>query len=205
MNVDLIKIPRSLAIEKLREYVPGARKSDPELAAIRRAYQYAAEGRAVIQLSTAIRQAPVDEAGRPRLAIARSDRRQVRMNWPQGRNTIEFRTDSTRTGRIGRDMIIRIDMERPAPKFVERRQWGDSYPDLVGQSIVPMVPPGVRRQLPHKDLSRLFTLFEVESWVNVPPIDPYILHHIGGDLYAVMGEWDLTEIERAVMAQFRGA
>lgn len=29
----------------------------------------------------------------------------------------------------------------------------------------------------------------------------YLLRHIAGDLYAVLAQWDLTELERAVMAE----
>jgi hypothetical protein len=40
------------------------------------------------------------------------------------------------------------------------------------------------------------------------PVDPALLRHIGGDLYAVdlyavVVTWDLTEIERAVLALTR--
>ena len=31
---------------------------------------------------------------------------------------------------------------------------------------------------------------------SLPPYDPYLLRPLGGDLYAVVHEWDLTEIER---------
>lgn len=31
------------------------------------------------------------------------------------------------------------------------------------------------------------------------PVDPALLKHIGGDLYAVVATWDLTDLERAVL------
>lgn len=42
-------------------------------------------------------------------------------------------------------------------------------------------------------------LFEAE-WRPEPPKDPALLRHIGGDLYSVVAVWDLTELERAVLA-----
>jgi len=33
-----------------------------------------------------------------------------------------------------------------------------------------------------------------------PPRDPALIRHIRGDLWAVLAVWDLTELERAVLA-----
>lgn len=75
-----------------------------------------------------------------------------------------------------------------------------------GYALVPIVPPTVRKG--HADLSRYFTLWEVEQWADqriraAADRDPYLLQRLGGDLYAVVGEWDLTELERAVMGSRR--
>jgi len=45
-----------------------------------------------------------------------------------------------------------------------------------------------------------FVLWEA-VWQELPPTDPMLLRHPTGHLYAVLAVWDLTEIERAVMAQ----
>jgi hypothetical protein len=73
-----------------------------------------------------------------------------------------------------------------------------------GMAMVPMVPPDV---LPPRgaDLSKHFILWEVESWDVSPPVDPILLRPIGGDLYAVVAQWDLTEIERTIIAGTRKA
>jgi hypothetical protein len=52
-------------------------------------------------------------------------------------------------------------------------------------------------------LRHYVTLFEVDQWEPVPPTDPALLKHIAGDLYAVLAVWDLTELERAVIAGTR--
>jgi hypothetical protein len=36
-------------------------------------------------------------------------------------------------------------------------------------------------------------------------VDPILLRPIGGDLYAVVAQWDLTEIERTIIAGTRKA
>jgi hypothetical protein len=42
-------------------------------------------------------------------------------------------------------------------------------------------------------------LWEAE-WRRVAPRDPYLLRHVGGDIWVVLAAWDLTEVERAAMA-----
>lgn len=73
-----------------------------------------------------------------------------------------------------------------------------------GYALVPIVPADVRSKVTGQ-LSTYFTLWEVEQWADqrirsLSDRDPLLLKHIGGELYAVVAEWDLTEIERAVMA-----
>jgi hypothetical protein len=69
-------------------------------------------------------------------------------------------------------------------------------PDIRAQ--VPIVPPPLR---PKHSLSGYHVLFEAEWGIDpVPPTDPALLKRVGGDLYAVVAVWDLTEVERAVLA-----
>ena len=69
-------------------------------------------------------------------------------------------------------------------------------------ALVPMIPPlGVRLAGGGSHLREHFILWEVDDWStsrpqSLPPYDPYLLRPLGGDLYAVVHEWDLTEIER---------
>ena len=71
-----------------------------------------------------------------------------------------------------------------------------------GYALVPLVPADVR---PSGQLRNYFILWEVEQWSDrrigaKPDIDPYLLRHLAGDLYVVEAEWDLTELERAIMS-----
>jgi hypothetical protein len=68
-----------------------------------------------------------------------------------------------------------------------------------GTAMVPMVPPDVIKDGRGCDLAKHFVLWEVESWAAAPPVDPMLLKPIGGDLYAVVAQWDLTELERAIL------
>ena len=56
----------------------------------------------------------------------------------------------------------------------------------------------------HSQRQAWHILWEVTEWSSTPqsgpaPYDPLLLKHLGGQLYAVLAEWDLTPLERAVM------
>lgn len=84
-----------------------------------------------------------------------------------------------------------------------------TFPDLPNpynrtrdeyRAIVPLIPPGLR---PVGDLKNYHVVFEAD-WAKVAPPaprDPALLKHIGGDLYAVLAVWDLTDLERAVLSR----
>ena len=71
-----------------------------------------------------------------------------------------------------------------------------------GAAMVPLVPPEAypARGL---DLAKHFVLWEVEDWDASPPEDPMLLKPIGGNLCAVLYQWNLTDIERAIIAGTR--
>jgi hypothetical protein len=66
------------------------------------------------------------------------------------------------------------------------------------RAIVPSVPPRLR---PKRGL-RLYTLLWEAEWAVDPdaPQDPALLRRLGGELYIVLGTWDLTDLERTVLS-----
>jgi hypothetical protein len=76
-----------------------------------------------------------------------------------------------------------------APTGFDRRR--------MASTVVPLVPPRFRPRRPR--LARCHVLWEVEEWSPVPPVDPALLRHIRGDLWAVLATWDLSPLERAVL------
>jgi hypothetical protein len=166
---------------------------------LEQAYVAAAEGKPLIQLSEAIRSAPRDAKGRPRLAIARADRRQVQFEVLGDGRRVQFDTRNPRYSTRGpTDLVVTVDYGLPMPPL--RGAW-----EARGFALVPIVPPDVLEKVTPKNLNGYHILFEVEAWADSrigarPDIDPYLMRHIGGDLWAIVAEWDLTDIERAVMA-----
>jgi hypothetical protein len=159
--------------------------------AIRAGYRAAARGLPVINLPAAVHAGGYFDNGLPRIAIARADATEcwLRASGRSGGHLV-FSTREWDRGRaqVGR---YRVDLTVPGPGEMRQRPWG-------GYTIVPTVPPQFR---PRRTRLHLFhILWEVEAWTPVPPRDPALLRHLRGDLWTVHAVWDLTDLERAVLA-----
>ena len=74
----------------------------------------------------------------------------------------------------------------------------ESSPGVYLKAIVPNIPPRLR---PKRGLARYTLMWEAEWAVDpLPPSDPALLRKLGGDLYIVLGTWDLTALEQAVLS-----
>jgi hypothetical protein len=184
MNVATITMPKKEAYDAYREYREAVR-ANPDNQEDRIAmmgYRAIARGQAVIDVAAAIGAAGLDEQRRPKLALARA-------NWEwcwlreHGR-LFTFQYDSWAPGRETRRRI-----SFPTTIFGENVTTTDRH-----RAQVPAIPPRVR---PSGDLINYFILWEAD-W-QAPPVDPYLLRHLGGYLYVVLAAWNLTDLERAVM------
>lgn len=207
MEVATLQMSQEEAHQKLRACREQLHKrADDEYTALEQGYAALAKGTPLIDVEIALRDCPFDEKGRPRLAVARADRKQVRVDWRQGTQWCSFHTA----------VDYRFDARWPtlSTSFNLGREHGHKEPqswrnnpeipyptDIEGYALVPMVPPDVR---PNGALRRYHILWEVEKWSEMrhrtePDRDPYLLELLGGSLYRVVAEWDLTDLERAVM------
>lgn len=206
MEVATVQMSQEEARKKLQACRSQLHKrADDEYKALEKGYAALAVGTPLIDVEIALRDCPVDEIGRPRLAIARADRKQVRVDWPIKSQWCSFHaatdyrfderwptlTVSYNLGREHGHKAIR-------PYLSDGKAWPT---DIEGYALVPMVPPDHR---PNGALRRYHILWEVEKWSEMrhrtePDRDPYLLELLGGSLYRVVAEWDLTDLERAVM------
>lgn len=196
MNVPTIAMQPEAAQAKLEAYrLQLRRRADAEYEAAALGYEALAEGTPLINLSDAFAAAGLDESGYPRLAIARADRQQVIVSI--NRDRLTFSTARRPRWQYSGSLVISVPYDNS-------KAWNTLFDRYA---LVPMVPADVR---PSGNLRDLFILWEVEQWasrpiVAVPDYDPYLLRHIVGDLYAVVAEWDLTPLERAIMTGRREA
>jgi len=212
MNVSTIQMKPQEAREKLAHYRQrlADRHSaavEEEFSAIEAAYAELAKGAVLIDPVEAIRSCGWRPDGRPVLAIARADQKHV--TWRIGRHNRAW----TEQGRSGPYAPMEWVFQSRKQRWDRQRSPGLRFvvPDVKteppaepkeGTAMVPLVPADVYppRGL---DLAKHSVLWEVESWDIAPPVDPMLLRHIGGNLWAVIAQWDLTEIERMVIAGTR--
>ncbi len=201
MNIQTITMAPADAVKKLAAYKKQLRKrTDSEYLAATQAYTALAKGTPLVDLTNVFADAPTDQKGRPRLAIARADRKQVRFE----ANGSQFIFDAHKNPSSWATWSEGLRMSFGAGKVVGVRWHGNKTVAGVprGYALVPMIPADVR---PNVALNKAFILWEVERW-EAKPIgarpdrDPFLLQYLGGDLYAIIAEWELTDVERSIMA-----
>jgi hypothetical protein len=192
--METIAMDRNKARTAFLDYRRAVRaRHDDEDQAIMRGYKALAEGRQLLRLGETIRAGGFDERhSMPRLAICRADAPRVGARLEPGDGgtvTYLYPGTSAWQQRVARGKRIKVDHVIPDHvKTVEYRG--------MHQAIVPIIPPALR---PKVALSNFHILWEAD-WKLLPPRDPALLRHLGGDLWAVVAIWDLTELERAVLA-----
>lgn len=207
MNPAVITAPVEEARRKREQYSAFLSKrkvKDPELVAAERIYYHLALGKKLIDVGKAIREGGFDDEMRPRLAIARADRRQICFLWRTFDQSGSFNANlSEWSGHQHESLIERVNFNRRhgVRKYHDAERTRMYQPDIKAFALVPMVPPQLRPKAP---LSQFHILWEVEQWADQrigakPPVDPYLLQRISGDIFEVIAEWDLTEVERLVM------
>ena len=199
MNVPAITMEPEQAKAKLKAYRTELHhEADANYQAAAAGYKALADGLPLIDINQAIAAGGYFADGFPRLAIARADQNSVRCLMNRG----EIRFDCTQYGRRRAAGLLVVTRDEAAPN-----------PTSWKWTRVPMVPAEVKGQLRSQRRSLKWStyhiLWEVERWYDrdpiEPPVDPYLLRHCGGSLYAVLAEWDLTELERSVMRQLVGS
>jgi hypothetical protein len=161
--------------------------------AIRAGYRAAARGLPVIHLPTVIAAGGRFPNGLPRIAVVRADATVCWVRRSRGWNGPETLTFTDRDWDRGRARVgdYRVAVDVPPPDVVTNARWD-------GRTIVPAIPPEYRPR--RARLPRFHVLWEVEKWDPTPPIDPALIRHIRGALWSVHATWDLTPLERAVLA-----
>ena len=188
METERIVIDRTEARALFRKYREHRHWSEPIDQEIQRTYQLIARGEIIIKALESVVKAGVGEDGLPKLAIARADAKTC---------FLEYRHDGG--ARMAMDQWAQENHRRryvdfapgsfPAPP--PRKGWARV------EAMVPLVPIDVR---PRRGIENYHILWE-SIWQPVPPVDPMLLRRIGeADLWVVCAAWELTEIERAVLA-----
>lgn len=192
MNLSTITIEPEQAEAELATYAELTDRS-AEDDAIAMGLRAAKRGLPIIVLSECIRAGGFFDDGYPRLAVARADAKQVTVRFPSNGDLVyedgvpERWVGRNRGALVGAD-TVRVRDVMPTHGWLR-----------TATTVVPSIPP--RHRPNGKRIGLFHVLWEVEKWDRTPPVDPALIRHIRGDLWAVVATWDLTDLERAVLAQ----
>lgn len=191
MQTQTIAFDKDHARDLWRAYRKHQHYSDPldqEIAAI---YKMIAQGRTVIRAIASIVQAGLyadgPYKGLPKLAICRADIPKVHLRRDSDGGAKFLTQPSWRRSNEARSRSVSIPPGSwPAGNGFSR-----------AEALTPSIPLHLR---PKRGLENYHVLWEAE-WKPVPPGDPLLLRRIGeSDAWLVAAAWDLTEVERAVLA-----
>lgn len=160
---------------------------------------HASKGRRILRLGDSMAIAGVNEKGWPKLAITRAHREFVFVR-KAFRNETERWTDASAMfyaqseelkPREGRTWKTTYNCDRVVMRLDGHKleQWSHL------RAVVPTIPPHL---MPAGRLSNYHILWEAE-WTPTAPKDPILLSRIDGDAFAVLAQWDLSEVERLVL------
>lgn len=187
METHPIQMDRIEAGKLLRKYQEHRAYSTPADEEIMRIYRAISKGKVVVAALAEIVKAGADERGLPKLAIARADTKTCFLRMGHDGAARMSSRDNNWWGRRAHSS----DFDFDADTFARRRS------AAYFRSIVPLIPPDIR---PRRGLANYHILFEAE-WSREVPVDPILLRRLGkADMWIVLGAWDLTPVERAVLA-----
>ena len=193
------KMPKEQAKEEWKKYCEVLRKrKDKFLKVMKDAMYQMKEGRELIDVYELMKKFGLSEKNKPVFAIARADITEVyfekldegsgSFQMEQGWNRTGWNTDVNLPQKIFDVHWDRVD---------EKSDMAWNIKDKKMQTKVPIIPVEL---IPDGDLKNYYILWEVVDWEDLPPPkDPILLKRISENLFAVLGCWDVTELERSVM------
>lgn len=152
------------------------------------------KGRTIINIEEVMKKSGVREDGFPKLAIARADAKLVYLHRGE-KGRANFCLSSSRWDTYKYNTIW-----MPVNTFPEfQRTEAEKYGFQVRQALVPIIPAVF---MPKGKLENYWILWEVDEWSKtpIPPKDPILLKRINETTFAVLAVWDLTPLERSIIA-----
>lgn len=199
MNIATIDVTQEKARTALREYRDEVKRTHHRLdMQILRGYRAIARGKKLINLPEVLKAGGMNDNGYPRLAVARASTvgREVGVDLSRDGSGF-FYAERVWNWRVARKHpVTATRVYFPVGTF-PNTDTVRSRDNVV--TTVPMIPPAHR---PARGLQHYHILFEVTRWNRTVAADPALIRYLGGDLWVLVSTWDLTELERAVLANF---
>ncbi len=181
-------------------YMEAARRSRSAMdRALAQSYKAIAEGSCLVDIEATMRETPVHDNGLPKLAIVRADFKQVFLKLHHDGSGVMAGTQEFAEGYRVKTRAGTARIEFPEKTFERvNQETGERYPWSweCHRAPVPLIPPQFR---PADAYANYHILWEVETWARVAPRDPLLLRKVTGQIYAIVAQWNLTELERLIM------
>jgi hypothetical protein len=188
MHTEVLRIDPAEVAKLHRKYKEHHAWSTPVDHEIERIYSLIDKGKVIVQALESIRTAGCGDDNLPKLAISRADDKICHLSVSHDGSAM-MSGDWSPNGKTAFSRKFSFD-RGTFPATAQSRRW--RY-----EAIVPHIPPDIR---PKRGLANYHILFEAE-WSRAIPVDPMLLRRIGdGDFWVVFGAWELTAVERAVLA-----
>lgn len=163
---------------------------------LKQAYYHISKGKKIINIFDAMKKAGKNEMDDPKLAICNANSQ-----------TVTFEKDNRGSGIFygKNNKFNQASIQIPSDIFedwkIQEGRTGTSRWHIERQLLetgVPIVPPHL---LPKGKLENYYILWEVETWKDLAPKkdDPFLLKRISPNLFAVLAEWDVTELESSIV------
>ena len=191
MNVDQLVLSQDEAVKLLHRYQTHKHyaKPNPIDAEVEHIAKMISKGKVVIRgLGSVIGAGLNEDTHLPKLAIARADSPWCRLNTRKDGGATMLSGIEWADGRTARSRVFEFDAGS-FPSLASVHKWSH-------HAIMPHIPPDIR---PRRGIENYTVIWEA-LWEKVPPVDPILARRIGqSDFFLVLAQWDLTEVERAVM------
>jgi hypothetical protein len=191
-----IKIPKEQAKEEWKKYCEVLKnRKERFLEVMKKSYYHMKEGNELIDIYKIMEDVGLNENGYPKLAIVRADSKEC----------VFERTDegSGNFGYIGKWNQIEINSAIRLPQNIFKIHWERmenstwQIKNKIVRTKVPIIPLEL---LPDGDLSNYYILWEANNWLPIPEKkDPLLLKRISENLFAILGSWEVTELEQSII------
>jgi len=195
MQVEAFSEIKSIASEKWKEYRQAVKvnKNIPAYKELARAYNHLKNGKKIIDIFKVIQKAGVTENFHPKLAIVKADSKKVRCFYNRdGKVTFVAHKENIGWSKEWRPIASDVMLDKCLPARPNNSEW-----TIQLEAPVPLIPP---KAIPDKLTDDYYILWEVDEWRMIPPTDPYLLKRITKTLFVVVAAWNLTDLEKSVMA-----
>lgn len=200
-KVEKIIVPKEQAKIEWKKYCELLKKrKDRHLKIMKESMYFAKQGKALINVYEVMKKAGLNKNDEPRLAIARADINEVlfqkrdtgtgRFEMEQGYNRSGWSTDVELP-----QETFKVHWKRQTNPDGTKATW--QIEDVKIKTKVPLIPVDL---MPEGDLKNYYILWEVKLWEILPEVkDPFLLKRISQNMFVILGAWDITELERAII------